>query len=175
VIIRQSEVTPFDFDGLAIRDYTAGHETASSFAVITVPPGAVHAQAWSRRSDKYYYVVSGTVEFLDSGEAHTLSIGDFCLVPQGEHFSYRNVSDTAATLCLFHTPSFDAGSEMTGSATVRDVVLDITTSLDGSIADAAGGISRLTPPAADVPAGHDELMGTDGDQRPGPDRREVSA
>jgi mannose-6-phosphate isomerase-like protein (cupin superfamily) len=112
MIIREGAVTPFDFDGLAIRDYTAGHETASSFAVITVPPGTVHAEAWSRRSDKYYYVVAGTVEFLDSGEAHTLSAGDFCLVARGEHFSYRNVSDAPAVLCLFHTPNFDADSEV---------------------------------------------------------------
>jgi len=112
MIIREGAVTPFDFDGLAIRDYTAGHETASSFAVITVPPGAVHAEAWSRRSDKYYYVFAGTVEFLYSGEVHTLSAGDFCLVARGEHFSYRNVSDAPAVLCLFHTPNFDADSEV---------------------------------------------------------------
>jgi mannose-6-phosphate isomerase-like protein (cupin superfamily) len=112
MIIREGAVTPFDFDGLAIRDYTAGHDTASSFAVITVPVGSAHAEAWSRRSDKYYYVVDGTVEFLDKGEVHTLSTGDFCLVAQGEHFSYRNVSDAPAKLCLFHTPSFDADSEV---------------------------------------------------------------
>jgi mannose-6-phosphate isomerase-like protein (cupin superfamily) len=112
VIVRHSAVAPFDFDGLAIRDYTAGHETAASFAVITVPPGAVHAEAWSRRSDKYYYVAAGTIEFVDSGEAQELSAGDFCLVAKGEHFSYRNVSGAPATLCLLHTPSFDGDSEV---------------------------------------------------------------
>jgi mannose-6-phosphate isomerase-like protein (cupin superfamily) len=112
MIIREAAVTPFDFEGLAIRDYTAGHLTSSSFAVITAPPGAVHAEAWSRRSDKYYYVATGTVEFLSSGELHALSSGDFCLVARGEHFSYRNVSEAPATLLLFHTPSFDADSEV---------------------------------------------------------------
>jgi mannose-6-phosphate isomerase-like protein (cupin superfamily) len=112
VIIRARAVTPFDFDGLAIRDYTAGYETTSSFAAITVPPGAVHAEAWSKRSDKYYYIATGTIEFIDSGEVHTLSSGDFCLVAKGEHFSYRNASDAPATLLLLHTPSFDADSEV---------------------------------------------------------------
>jgi mannose-6-phosphate isomerase-like protein (cupin superfamily) len=111
LIIREGAVTPFDFEGLAIRDYTAGHETTASFAVITVPSGAVHAEAWSRRSDKYYYVLAGTIEFIDSGEVHTLSVGDFCLVAKGEHFSYRNLSEVPAMLCLLHTPSFDAESE----------------------------------------------------------------
>jgi mannose-6-phosphate isomerase-like protein (cupin superfamily) len=112
VIIRKVNVPPFDFDGLAIRDYTAEHQGSSSFAVISVPPGGVHQVAWSRRSDKYYYVVSGTLEFVDGGEPVILAAGDFCLVPQGEQFSYRNTSDSPAELCLFHTPSFDLDSEV---------------------------------------------------------------
>jgi mannose-6-phosphate isomerase-like protein (cupin superfamily) len=112
VIVRQDAVTPFDFDGLAIRGYTAGHETTASFAVITVPAGAVHAEAWSRVSDKYYYVVAGTIELVGSGEVEALSVGDFCLVAPGEHFSYRNASGMPATLCLFHAPSVDAESEV---------------------------------------------------------------
>jgi mannose-6-phosphate isomerase-like protein (cupin superfamily) len=112
VIIREGEVPPFDFDGLAIRDYTAGCATSSSFAVIDVEPGVAHQVAWSRRSDKYYYVVAGTVEFVESGQSHTLSPGDFCLVAQGEHFSYRNVSDEPARLFLVHTPNFDLDTEV---------------------------------------------------------------
>jgi mannose-6-phosphate isomerase-like protein (cupin superfamily) len=112
MIVRQGEVAPFDFDGVAIRDYTAGKGTAASFAVISVPPGAVHAEAWSLRSDKYYYVVAGTIQFVASGEVQALSTGDFCLVVKGEHFSYRNVSELPATLCLFHTPGFDAEYEV---------------------------------------------------------------
>ena len=103
---------PFDFEGLSIRDYTAGLETSASLAVITVPSGGVHREAWSERSDKYYYVVSGTVEFSDAGAARELSAGDFCLVRKGDHFSYRNTGETAAILCLFHAPSFCAESEV---------------------------------------------------------------
>jgi len=112
VIIRKREVSPFDFCGLAIRDYTAGQSVSSSFALVSVPPGAVHPKALSRRSDKYYFVVAGRVEFVVAGEACILSAGDFCLVPQGARFSYRNGSDTPATLCLVHTPGFDPDSEV---------------------------------------------------------------
>ena len=112
MIAKQSAVNPFDFGGLSIRDYTAEKHTSSSFAVIEVPPGVSHPEAWSKRSDKYYYVVSGAVEFVDSGVTHTLFEGDFCLVPQGSRFSYRNTDNTPATLCLFHTPSFDPDSEV---------------------------------------------------------------
>lgn len=119
MIVTPDAVPPIDFGGLGIRDYTAGLETTSSFAVITVPPGIAHAESWSRRSDKYYYVVAGSVEFADSGQTHVLRAGDFCLISQGELFSYRNTSDTAATLCLFHTPSFDLDSEVFEPATAQ--------------------------------------------------------
>jgi mannose-6-phosphate isomerase-like protein (cupin superfamily) len=112
MIVSQGSVVPFDFDGLAIRDYTAELDASSSFAVITVPAGAEHAEAWSRRSDKYYYVAEGEVEFTLAGEATVLAAGDFSLVAQGERFAYRNTSDRTATLCLFHTPSFDADAEV---------------------------------------------------------------
>ena len=112
MIIRQSTVPVSDLEGLGIRDYTAGHATSSSFAVIDVEPGVAHQVAWSQRSDKYYYVVAGTIEFVDSGQVHVLSSGDFCLVAQGERFSYRNVSAEPAQLCLFHTPSFDLSAEV---------------------------------------------------------------
>ncbi len=112
MVITGDSVPPIDFGGLGIRDYTADLGTSSSFAVITVPPGTAHADSWSRRSDKYYYVATGTIEFTDSGQTHVLSAGDFCLVSQGERFSYRNRSEGAATLCLVHTPSFDLDSEV---------------------------------------------------------------
>lgn len=112
MIIRMGEVAPFDFGGLAIRDYTAGRQLSSSFALISAPPGSVHPEAMSLRSDKYYFVVEGSVEFVDDGEASVLEAGDVCFVPQGRCFSYRNTSDGPATLCLVHTPGFDPDAEV---------------------------------------------------------------
>jgi mannose-6-phosphate isomerase-like protein (cupin superfamily) len=111
MIVRQGDVSAFDFDGLEIRDYTATLDLSSSFAAITVPPGGTHRVSWSQRSDKYYYVLYGRVEFTDGDRTLVLTEGDFCVVRRGDRFSYRNVSTEPARLCLFHTPSFDAGSE----------------------------------------------------------------
>lgn len=111
MIIRHKRIEAFGFDGLSIRDYTADLDTACSFATVTVPPGAVHARTRSRRSDKYYYLASGAIEFLHGGETHALQTGDFCHIPQGEWFSYRNVSGENAVLCLFHDPRFDLDAE----------------------------------------------------------------
>jgi mannose-6-phosphate isomerase-like protein (cupin superfamily) len=105
-------MTPLDFGGLRIFDYTAGQALSSSIATIEVPPGARHAEAWSRRSDKYYLVSSGEIEFVLDGDARALAAGDFCFVKRGRRFSYANQTSTMATLVLVHTPSFDVRDEV---------------------------------------------------------------
>jgi mannose-6-phosphate isomerase-like protein (cupin superfamily) len=59
-----------DFDGLRIFGYTAGQSLDASVAVVEVAPGAPHAAAWSRRSDKYYRVSAGQIRFVLDGEPH---------------------------------------------------------------------------------------------------------
>jgi len=110
--VLRGSLSPLEFDGLRIFDYTAGQALSSSIAVIEVPPGARHAEAWSRRSDKYYLVVSGALEFVLDGERSTLHAGDFCFVKQGRRFSYANEGATAATAVLVHTPGFDLRDEV---------------------------------------------------------------
>jgi mannose-6-phosphate isomerase-like protein (cupin superfamily) len=101
-----------DFEGLRILDYTAGLETSSSMAEVTVPPGARHRKARSTRSDKYYYTISGQVEFKVDGKVLGLETGDVCIVPKGQRFSYQNREEETARLLLIHTPSFDPDSEV---------------------------------------------------------------
>jgi mannose-6-phosphate isomerase-like protein (cupin superfamily) len=106
MIIRHDAADPIEFDGLEIVDYTAGQETSSSFAEITVPAGVRHRLSWSNRSDKYYYVVQGEVNFTVDGETNTLFSGDVCIIPQGSRFWYTNIGSDQAILILVHTPSF---------------------------------------------------------------------
>ena len=108
----RSAMSPIDFHGLRIFDYTAGQSLGSSVATIDVAPGAKHAEAWSRRSDKYYLVSSGEIRFVLDGAAHVLKAGDFCFVKQGRRFSYSNETPQLATLVLVHTPSFDLREEV---------------------------------------------------------------
>jgi mannose-6-phosphate isomerase-like protein (cupin superfamily) len=105
-------MSPIDFNGLRIFDYTAGQSLGCSFAAIEVAAGARHAEAWSRRSDKYYLVSSGEIRFVLDGEPHVLRAGDFCFVRQGRRFSYSNETPELATLVLVHTPSFDLREEV---------------------------------------------------------------
>ncbi|MBN1782561.1 cupin domain-containing protein [bacterium] len=104
--IPQKDIKPLEFDGLTIFDYTAGRESGSSIAEITVPAGVRHKISWSMRSDKYYYVIQGTVDFMIGGEERRLAAGDVCIVPQGIRFNYVNHGPGVAKLILVHTPDF---------------------------------------------------------------------
>ncbi len=77
MIIRKTELTSFDFSGLEIFDYTAKGNEKSSFAIIKVKPDVKHQLSWSKRSDKYYYVINGNIEFSINDENITLHEGDF--------------------------------------------------------------------------------------------------
>ena len=112
MLIRQEDIKAINFEGLLIHDFTAGQSTNASFAMIEVPAGVRHREAWSKRSDKYYYIVSGELCFTLDGVEHLLAKGSFFLVAQGQKFSYQNRSANPVQLILVHVPTFDLESEM---------------------------------------------------------------
>ena len=110
--IALESVKVFEFDGLEIRDYTAELDVSSSMAEITVPPGIRHKQAWSKRSDKYYYIVDGNLRFIIDDQVVDLTIGDVCIIRKRIRFSYENKTEAVAKVLLVHTPTFDLTEEV---------------------------------------------------------------
>ncbi|MCX7709724.1 MAG: cupin domain-containing protein [Clostridia bacterium] len=107
------ELQPIDFGGLKIFDYTADlSDNKSSFAIIDVPGFCSHKTAYSKQSDKYYYVILGEVVFTIEGKEYMLKEGDFCLIEKGKKFSYVNNSEKEARLVLVHTPNFNLENEI---------------------------------------------------------------
>ena len=112
MIIKENEVEQFDFDGLKITDYTAKLDENSSFATISVLPQISHKLSWSKRSDKFYYVIDGKIDFTINNENYTLNKGDFCIIKKGDKFTYKNSTQKVASLVLVHTPNFILNEEM---------------------------------------------------------------
>jgi mannose-6-phosphate isomerase-like protein (cupin superfamily) len=110
--IERESLKAFEFHGLEIRDYTAGREGRSSMAEVTVPAGARHARAWSKRSDKHYYVIDGKLSFIVDNQILNLSSGDVCIIHQGTRFSYENQTREIVKLLIVHTPSFELDEEI---------------------------------------------------------------
>ncbi len=111
MILRSETIQPFDFEGLSIRDFTAGLGTRSSLAQIRVLPHAHHRRAWSTECDKFYFVISGQLQFTEEGTEHTVKAGDVCIVPHGKKFSYTNTTETPVELLLIHTPKYNLETE----------------------------------------------------------------
>ena len=112
MFIKHEAVEPFGFDGLKITDYTAGQDISSSLAEIIVPAGVSHKFSWSKRSDKYYYIVYGSITFSVDGDIQNLTSGDVCIVPKGARFNYTNDGPVDAKLILIHTPGFKLDYEV---------------------------------------------------------------
>jgi mannose-6-phosphate isomerase-like protein (cupin superfamily) len=109
--IPRSRVTPFDFGGLGIADFGPGADASASVAHISVPPGAKHPEARSRKSDKYYYCIRGPISFTVDGKSLKLDDADLLVIKAGEWFSYANAGKTEGTLLLIHVPPFDMAAE----------------------------------------------------------------
>jgi len=111
MIVKRDTVEMIPFNGLEVFDYTASMDASASLAIINVPPDARHPEAYSTKSDKYYFVLEGQVRFGLSGKWFDLESGDMCLVRREQHFWYENSGTTQARLLLVHTPGFDPQSE----------------------------------------------------------------
>jgi mannose-6-phosphate isomerase-like protein (cupin superfamily) len=112
MIIRENAVEQFDFDGLKIADYTVKLDGNSSFATISVLPQISHKLSWSKRSDKYYYIITGEINFTVNDKDYVLSNGDLCVIKKGEKFKYTNNSGGIVKMILVHTPNFQLDREV---------------------------------------------------------------
>jgi len=97
---------------LRILDYTAKCNERSSFAIIKVPPNIGHQLSWSKRSDKFFYIVEGKIDFFINNNNYTLDKGDFCIIKKGDKFKYKNNTNKVVSLVLIHTPNFDLNEEV---------------------------------------------------------------
>jgi uncharacterized protein (DUF952 family)/mannose-6-phosphate isomerase-like protein (cupin superfamily) len=106
------ETAPFVFNGLNIRDITSNVNSLSSFAHIEISPFSTHRLSYSKKSEKYYYVLSGQLHFYLDGSEFVLSKNEFCIVPPQSKFSYANRSNETVEILLIHTPKFNIENEV---------------------------------------------------------------
>ncbi len=109
--ISGKDINPFDFGGLKIRELTPRELSEASIAEIEVAPGCSHPRARSKKSDKIYFCLQGTVSFRIEGQDVTLVNQDLLLIPKNEWFDYCNDNSETARLLLVHIPPFEIEAE----------------------------------------------------------------
>ncbi len=88
MLIKANAPTPFDFLGLAIRDYGPLANDSASLAIVEVPAYGRHPYAYSSASEKVYFVLDGTLRMNVDGVADEPAAGDLIVIPKGTVFNY---------------------------------------------------------------------------------------
>ncbi|MFC8367333.1 MULTISPECIES: cupin domain-containing protein [unclassified Streptomyces] len=87
----------------ATRENTGGSLT---LAEATVPPGGGPPAHIHPRADEAFYILSGTIEFLNGEKTFTAGTGDFVFVPRGTRHRFRNVGLQTAHMLFMFTPAY---------------------------------------------------------------------
>ena len=69
-----------------------------------VPPGNGPVAHVHKSADESFYVISGSVEFLNGDQTFVAGAGDFVFVPRGTRHRFRNIGGEAAHMVSFFTP-----------------------------------------------------------------------
>ena len=104
-------LTPFNFNGLKIKELTPDDLTSASVAEVEINPGVKHETARSLKSDKIYICIEGEIKFRVESEYISMEPGDLLFIRRGEWFSYQNDKGNVARAILIHVPPFDLESE----------------------------------------------------------------
>lgn len=112
MIVKSSDTERLNFEGLPLIDYTSHQDSVSSFAKLEVASGSKHRIAWSRKSEKFYYVLKGQLVFMMDNKEYVANSGDLCIIPARTKFAYMNRSDGTAEVVLIHSPKIDMVNEV---------------------------------------------------------------
>lgn len=109
--VKTREATPYQFEGLEVRELITGLLPAASVAHVEVQPGAAHGASKSTKNDKLYICISGAPTFEVDGNRIDLVPLDLLVVQRDEWFNYRNESADTAVLFLIHVPPYDSDGD----------------------------------------------------------------
>lgn len=106
-----TNIQPFDWKGLQIRELTPEKLASISIAEIEIAPGKTHPVTRSNKSDKVYMCIDGPISFQVNDNIFDLNPRDWLLIQKGEWFRYENKTGSTGRLLLIHIPPFDADYE----------------------------------------------------------------
>ena len=99
------------YETLAPADSTNG---VLGFTDCWVPPGGGPVAHVHRSADESFYVISGSLEFLNGDQTFMAGAGDFVFVPRGTRHRFRNLTDEQAHAVSFFTPGGGEGLWLEG-------------------------------------------------------------
>lgn len=94
------------FSGDVYSIKLTAHDTDGSLGFIhaSVPPSGGPPLHYHARSDEFFYVLSGDVEFSEDDRIIPAGPGDLIYIRRGTHHKFHNKGTFAAELLFFYTP-----------------------------------------------------------------------
>ncbi len=99
----------FGWEGLKGWAYNSKEDFESASAAVFEVTGS-HGKVKTTRSDRVYFVIEGTGEFVINDEVMPVEQHDVVIVPKNTPYNYRATNGTLK-LFLVHTPAYSSDSE----------------------------------------------------------------
>ncbi|WP_372806469.1 cupin domain-containing protein [Pontiella sp.] len=106
-IVTNGAIDAIEFPGHLTRVLSDHHDTPGGTAVLELTlPGRTFAAPphIHRHEDEHFYVLEGTVDFLDRGKVARASAGSLVVLPRGYLHGFWNDTDQPARLLLIISP-----------------------------------------------------------------------
>lgn len=102
---RYSDVAPYQFADLWLRELSPDAMQAGSIAEVTIPIGIQRPSRHSQKVDRVYVGLAGEVQFTIEGEGVLIGPGDVIHIAEGEEYGFFNGGQEEARLLLFRSPA----------------------------------------------------------------------
>lgn len=106
------QATDFGWEGLKGRAYNSKEEFDGASAAYFEVTDKGHGKVKTTLSDRVYYVLEGSGEFIVGGKSEEVSQSDVVIVPKDTPYDYRAAQGTVMKLFLVHTPAFNPENEV---------------------------------------------------------------
>jgi quercetin dioxygenase-like cupin family protein len=101
----QGPTTWVDGDAYTVKASKESTNGTLAFLEASIPPGSGPPPHVHTLEDEAFYILSGQLEFLGSGQRFLANAGDFVFVPRGVGHCFKNVSVHAVRMVFLYTPA----------------------------------------------------------------------
>ena len=109
---RYTDIDPFAFADIELRELTPTSFDAASFAEVVLPIGVERPERVNTKDHRMYICFRGEIEFTVDGETFRITPGDVLHIDKGETYRFHNGGYEEGRLLLMRVP----GPELPESA-----------------------------------------------------------
>ena len=103
-LTRYSDIAPFEYGDIQLRELTPTVFDLASFAEVVLPIGVERSGRQSEKDHRIYLCLRGEIEFTVEDETLRLGVGDVLHIDNGETYGFHNGGYEEGRLLLLRVP-----------------------------------------------------------------------